>query len=148
VHAYIHYLLKKYSVTGNCFVPVTFALLADSRMTKEFYKNKQTAFQAHCPPFLISSEELSLSVTVLCMKKAERCSGALILSACVSFRFIYEYGRRHPEYSTQLILRVTKGYEELLQKCCKTDNPAECYAHAVGAKLCLRITRTLSWYLS
>ncbi|XP_009935539.2 albumin [Opisthocomus hoazin] len=44
--------------------------------------------------------------------------------------FIYEYGRRHPEYSTQLILRVTKGYEELLQKCCKTDNPAECYAHA------------------
>ncbi|NXF36058.1 ALBU protein, partial [Nyctibius bracteatus] len=45
--------------------------------------------------------------------------------------FVYEYGRRHPEFSTQLILRVAKGYEALLEKCCKTDNPAECYANAV-----------------
>ncbi|NWI18698.1 ALBU protein, partial [Crypturellus soui] len=45
--------------------------------------------------------------------------------------FVYEYGRRHPEFSTQLILRIAKGYEDLLTKCCKTDNPAECYAHAV-----------------
>ncbi|XP_069634580.1 albumin [Haliaeetus albicilla] len=44
--------------------------------------------------------------------------------------FIYDYSRRHPELSTQLILRVTKGYETLLEKCCKTDNPAECYANA------------------
>ncbi|NXA36515.1 ALBU protein, partial [Eudromia elegans] len=44
--------------------------------------------------------------------------------------FIYEYSRRHPEFSTQLILRVAKGYKDLLNKCCKTDNPAECYAHA------------------
>ncbi|KFP27146.1 Serum albumin, partial [Colius striatus] len=45
--------------------------------------------------------------------------------------FVYEYSRRHPEFSKQLILRVAKGYETLLEKCCKTDNPAECYANAV-----------------
>ncbi|XP_027759687.1 serum albumin-like [Empidonax traillii] len=44
--------------------------------------------------------------------------------------FVYEYSRRHPELSTTVILRVAKGYETLLDKCCKTDNPAECYANA------------------
>ncbi|KAM6346421.1 albumin-like [Podargus strigoides] len=44
--------------------------------------------------------------------------------------FVYEYSRRHPEFSTQLILRVSKGYEGLMEKCCKTDNPAECYGNA------------------
>ncbi|NWU96378.1 ALBU protein, partial [Upupa epops] len=45
--------------------------------------------------------------------------------------FVYEYSRRHPEFSSQLILRIVKGYEELLEKCCKTDNPAVCYGNAV-----------------
>ncbi|NXL77716.1 ALBU protein, partial [Leptocoma aspasia] len=45
--------------------------------------------------------------------------------------FVYDYSRGHPEYSTQLILRVTKGYETLMDKCCKTDNPAECRGNAV-----------------
>ncbi|NXJ96678.1 ALBU protein, partial [Corythaixoides concolor] len=45
--------------------------------------------------------------------------------------FVYEYSRRHPEFSSQLILRIAKGYETLLAKCCKTDNPAECYGNAV-----------------
>ncbi|XP_008495626.2 serum albumin [Calypte anna] len=44
--------------------------------------------------------------------------------------FLYEYSRRHPEFSSQLILRIAKGYENLLEKCCKTDNPAECYGNA------------------
>ncbi|XP_064272344.1 albumin isoform X1 [Passer domesticus] len=44
--------------------------------------------------------------------------------------FVYEYSRRHPELSTQLVMRITKGYETLLDKCCKTDNPAECYGNA------------------
>ncbi|XP_063271407.1 albumin [Prinia subflava] len=44
--------------------------------------------------------------------------------------FVYEYSRRHPEFSTELIMRITKGYETLLNKCCKTDNPAECYGNA------------------
>ncbi|XP_069711134.1 albumin [Phaenicophaeus curvirostris] len=44
--------------------------------------------------------------------------------------FLYEYSRRHPEFSTQLLLRVAKGYETLMEKCCKTDNPAECYRNA------------------
>ncbi|XP_009096760.1 albumin [Serinus canaria] len=44
--------------------------------------------------------------------------------------FVYEYARRHPEYSTQLVMRITKAYESLLDKCCKTDNPAECYGNA------------------
>ncbi|KAM7113028.1 albumin isoform 1-T3 [Ciconia maguari] len=43
---------------------------------------------------------------------------------------IYEYSRRHPEFSTQLILRVITGYERILEKCCKTDDPAACYATA------------------
>ncbi|NXM63387.1 ALBU protein, partial [Illadopsis cleaveri] len=45
--------------------------------------------------------------------------------------FIYEYSRRHPESSTELIMRITKGYETLLEKCCKLDNPAACYGDAV-----------------
>ncbi|NWX18969.1 ALBU protein, partial [Aegotheles bennettii] len=45
--------------------------------------------------------------------------------------FIYEYARRHREFSTQLIMRIAKGYEALMEKCCKTDNPAECYGNAV-----------------
>ncbi|NXO10501.1 ALBU protein, partial [Oriolus oriolus] len=45
--------------------------------------------------------------------------------------FLYEYSRRHPEVSTELVLRITKEYETLLDKCCKTDNPAECYGNAV-----------------
>ncbi|NXS83483.1 ALBU protein, partial [Erpornis zantholeuca] len=45
--------------------------------------------------------------------------------------FVYEYSRRHPEFSTELILRIVKGYETLLDKCCKTDNPATCYGKAV-----------------
>ncbi|XP_068797022.1 albumin [Struthio camelus] len=44
--------------------------------------------------------------------------------------FLYEYSRRHPEFSSQLLLRVAKGYEDLLEKCCKTADPAECYGHA------------------
>ncbi|XP_067326633.1 uncharacterized protein [Anolis sagrei] len=40
--------------------------------------------------------------------------------------FMYEYGRRHPEYSPQLIVRSTKGYEELLEECCKTEHPETC----------------------
>uniref|UniRef100_H3A4E6 Albumin domain-containing protein n=1 Tax=Latimeria chalumnae TaxID=7897 RepID=H3A4E6_LATCH len=46
-------------------------------------------------------------------------------------RFLYEYARRHPELSTQLILRIGKGYEELLTKCCQTDNPYQCYSNAI-----------------
>ncbi|KFQ32777.1 Serum albumin [Mesitornis unicolor] len=45
--------------------------------------------------------------------------------------FVYEHARRHPEFSTQLILRIAKGYETLLEKCCKTDNSAECLGNAV-----------------
>lgn len=78
--------------------------------------------------------------------KAAQYSGAL--SAHVPFRFVYEYSRRHPEFSTELILRVARGYETLLDKCCKIDNPAECYGNAVGAKLCLQMTRMLDSYLS
>lgn len=67
-----------------------------------------------------------------------------MLSAHVSFRFVYEYARRHPEFSTQLILRVAKGFESLLEKCCKSDNPAECYANAVSAVFCLHVIKMLA----
>ncbi|XP_041078711.1 albumin 2-like isoform X2 [Polyodon spathula] len=44
--------------------------------------------------------------------------------------FLYEYSRRHPELSVQMILRVGKGYKATLDKCCKTENPPECYRDA------------------
>uniref|UniRef100_A0A8C8RWE5 Albumin n=1 Tax=Pelusios castaneus TaxID=367368 RepID=A0A8C8RWE5_9SAUR len=42
-------------------------------------------------------------------------------------KFVYEYSRRHPEFSHQMLLRTGKGYQELLENCCKTSNPPECY---------------------
>ncbi|XP_062055205.1 alpha-fetoprotein [Lepus europaeus] len=40
--------------------------------------------------------------------------------------FVYEYSRRHPELPVTVILRITKGYQELLEKCFQTGNPLEC----------------------
>ncbi|XP_075716795.1 albumin-like [Rhinoderma darwinii] len=45
-------------------------------------------------------------------------------------KFLYEFARRHPELSIQTILRVAKGYEGLLTKCCATEHPVECYKAA------------------
>ncbi|MGH0132156.1 UNVERIFIED_CONTAM: hypothetical protein FKN15_034862 [Acipenser sinensis] len=56
--------------------------------------------------------------------------------------FLYEFSRRHPELSIQMILRVGKGYEAILDKCCKTDNPSECYGGA-EEQLVLAIKETL-----
>ncbi|NXP53979.1 FETA protein, partial [Heliornis fulica] len=39
-------------------------------------------------------------------------------------RFLYEYSRRHPEFSAQMLLRIAEGYEELLEECCKAGAPA------------------------
>ncbi|XP_051784265.1 albumin 1-like isoform X3 [Erpetoichthys calabaricus] len=44
--------------------------------------------------------------------------------------FLYEYARRHPELSNQMLLRIAKGYEDELTKCCVTENPPECYGKA------------------
>ncbi|NWX01105.1 FETA protein, partial [Caloenas nicobarica] len=41
-------------------------------------------------------------------------------------RFLYEYSRRHPEFSAQMLLRIGKEYEDLLKECCKTGCPADC----------------------
>ncbi|KAM6261441.1 alpha-fetoprotein-like [Porphyrio hochstetteri] len=38
-------------------------------------------------------------------------------------RFLYEYSRRHPEFSAQMLLRIGEGYEELLEECCKAGAP-------------------------
>ncbi|MFP1985970.1 hypothetical protein ACLEE6_16665 [Lonsdalea quercina] len=43
-------------------------------------------------------------------------------------KFIYEYGRRHPEFSPQLLVRCAKGYEELLENCCTHEHPETCLA--------------------
>lgn len=47
-------------------------------------------------------------------------------------RFLYEYSRRHPEYSVSLLLRLAKEYEATLEKCCATDDPPTCYSKVVG----------------
>ncbi|XP_008947721.1 PREDICTED: alpha-fetoprotein-like [Merops nubicus] len=41
-------------------------------------------------------------------------------------RFLYEYSRRHPEFSAQMLLRIRKGYEDLLKECCQSGAPANC----------------------
>uniref|UniRef100_A0A8C8ATP6 Albumin domain-containing protein n=1 Tax=Otus sunia TaxID=257818 RepID=A0A8C8ATP6_9STRI len=48
-------------------------------------------------------------------------------------RFLYEYSRRHPEFSAQMLLRIGKGYEDLLTECCKTSAPDDCCSRGVGA---------------
>ncbi|XP_044300604.1 alpha-fetoprotein-like [Varanus komodoensis] len=40
--------------------------------------------------------------------------------------FIYEYARRHPEFSGQLITRTAKGYKRLLERCCAMEHPETC----------------------
>ncbi|XP_068831336.1 alpha-fetoprotein [Capricornis sumatraensis] len=41
-------------------------------------------------------------------------------------RFTYEYSRRHTKLAVPIILRVAKGYQELLEKCSQSENPSEC----------------------
>ncbi|XP_053436196.1 alpha-fetoprotein [Nycticebus coucang] len=40
--------------------------------------------------------------------------------------FVHEYSRRHPDLAVPVILRVAKGYQELLEKCFQSENPLEC----------------------
>ncbi|XP_008051124.1 afamin [Carlito syrichta] len=44
--------------------------------------------------------------------------------------FTYEYSRRHSDLSIPQLLRITNVYKDLLQNCCKTENPPDCYRHA------------------
>nr|XP_020669000.1 alpha-fetoprotein-like [Pogona vitticeps] len=44
--------------------------------------------------------------------------------------FVYEYGRRHSEYSPQMLLRLGEEYEDWLEKCCKAENRQECLVQA------------------
>ncbi|KAM5339597.1 alpha-fetoprotein [Glossophaga mutica] len=41
-------------------------------------------------------------------------------------RFTYEYSRRHTKFAVPVILRVAKGYQELLEKCSQSQNTLEC----------------------
>ncbi|NXX75497.1 FETA protein, partial [Urocolius indicus] len=41
-------------------------------------------------------------------------------------RFLYEYSRRHPEFSAQMLLRIGKGYQDLLSECCRPGAPKDC----------------------
>ncbi|CAI5790432.1 serum albumin-like [Podarcis lilfordi] len=47
-------------------------------------------------------------------------------------KFVYETGRRNPEFSKQLLLRVGSKYEGLLGKCCETEHPEECFHQGEG----------------
>ncbi|XP_015360780.1 alpha-fetoprotein [Marmota marmota marmota] len=40
--------------------------------------------------------------------------------------FVHEYSRRHPELAVPVILRVVKGYQEVLEKCAQSEKPLEC----------------------
>ncbi|XP_073446442.1 albumin-like isoform X2 [Dendrobates tinctorius] len=45
-------------------------------------------------------------------------------------KFLFEFTRRHPELSDSSCMRVAKGYEALLTKCCAEEHPADCYKAA------------------
>uniref|UniRef100_A0A670JIU5 Albumin domain-containing protein n=1 Tax=Podarcis muralis TaxID=64176 RepID=A0A670JIU5_PODMU len=57
-------------------------------------------------------------------------------------RFVHEYGRRHPELSPELLVRLGKGYGDLLEKCCPLENVVECLGHG-EAELKKHISDTL-----
>ncbi|XP_006125464.2 albumin [Pelodiscus sinensis] len=44
--------------------------------------------------------------------------------------FLYDYSRRHREFSSLMLLRITDGFQSILEECCKKENAAECYSHA------------------
>uniref|UniRef100_A0A8C6QVX4 Afamin n=1 Tax=Nannospalax galili TaxID=1026970 RepID=A0A8C6QVX4_NANGA len=44
--------------------------------------------------------------------------------------FIYEYSRRHVDLSTPELLRITQVYKDLLEDCCRRENPPDCYRRA------------------
>uniref|UniRef100_A0A6J0V7Y0 Alpha-fetoprotein-like n=1 Tax=Pogona vitticeps TaxID=103695 RepID=A0A6J0V7Y0_9SAUR len=41
-------------------------------------------------------------------------------------KFLCEYSRRHDELAPVMLLRLAKGYEEMLEKCCATEHPVTC----------------------
>uniref|UniRef100_A0A7N5JD40 Alpha fetoprotein n=1 Tax=Ailuropoda melanoleuca TaxID=9646 RepID=A0A7N5JD40_AILME len=53
--------------------------------------------------------------------------------------FLYEYSRRHSELAVPVILRVDTVYQNLLAKCCKLENPLECYSN--GQEMFRRVIR-------
>ncbi|KAM9237747.1 afamin-like [Dugong dugon] len=44
--------------------------------------------------------------------------------------FLYEYSRKHQDLSIPEVLRIGEVYENLLEDCCRTENPPDCYGHA------------------
>ncbi|KAL1790543.1 serum albumin [Sigmodon hispidus] len=42
-------------------------------------------------------------------------------------KFLYDYAKRHPEFSVALLLRLAKKYEATLEKCCAEADPPACY---------------------
>ncbi|XP_038615287.1 afamin-like isoform X2 [Tachyglossus aculeatus] len=42
--------------------------------------------------------------------------------------FAYEYSRRHQNLTVPLVLRVVEKYQDLLGRCCQTENPHQCYS--------------------
>lgn len=41
-------------------------------------------------------------------------------------KFSCDYAKRHPEFSLQLLLRISKGYQDLLTICCAGENSHDC----------------------
>ncbi|XP_074848145.1 albumin-like [Carettochelys insculpta] len=44
--------------------------------------------------------------------------------------FLYEYSRRHQDFSSQMLLRNGKTFQSTLTECCKKETASECYNHA------------------
>ncbi|NP_001004887.2 albumin precursor [Xenopus tropicalis] len=47
-------------------------------------------------------------------------------------RYLHAVSRKHQELSKEFLVQSAKEYETLLNKCCKTDNPPDCYKDAAN----------------
>ncbi|KAF6128659.1 albumin [Phyllostomus discolor] len=92
--------------------------------------DKPTLEKSHCLSEL-ENDDLPTDLTPLAATFAED------KDVCTNYKeakdpflgsFLYEYSRRHPEYSVSLLLRLAKQYETTLEKCCATADPHACYS--------------------
>uniref|UniRef100_A0A7M4FV72 Albumin domain-containing protein n=1 Tax=Crocodylus porosus TaxID=8502 RepID=A0A7M4FV72_CROPO len=71
----------------------------------------------------------------VCKHFEEEHKNFLMLAVFKCYRFLYDYSRRHQGFSTPMLLRIAKQYEDLLEKCCKTEDSSQCYGKVVGSTI-------------
>ncbi|XP_001511450.3 afamin-like [Ornithorhynchus anatinus] len=73
------------------------------------------------PQDLPPTEEKFIRAQDVCQRYADKKDGFLD-------EFVYEYSRKHQKVSGPVIRRVLEKYQDLLEKCCQTADPHQCYS--------------------